>query len=81
MFEVNPQWYAYEHYVIDGPTGVLKTFDVYKKEQYYARPAVLFSLASSFTVRLGALLSYTNSHDFESRVETSPYAGINYYHT
>ena len=81
MFEVNPQWYSYENYVIDGPIGVLKTFNYFEKERYYAKPAILFALTSQLTVRFGSMLSYTHSHDLEDRIETSPYAGINYYHT
>ena len=81
MFEVNPQWYSYAHYVIDGPIGVLKSFDVYEKERYYAKPAILFSLTPEIAIRFGGILNYTNFHDFENRVETSPYVGMNYFHT
>lgn len=81
IFEVNPQWYSYENYVIEGPLGVLKAFDFIEKEQYFAKPSILFGLSDNTSVRLGSFFSYTNFNEFDNKMEASPYLGLNYYHT
>jgi hypothetical protein len=79
IFEIYPQWYSNEDYVLQDNAGIQKDYGGNDRTIFYVKPSVIYSLTDTWSFTGGLGLYYTKFKEGDDNKELRPFLGIGHF--